>query len=83
MLARQPEQPLAILAASSEPSGRYRGLPGVPLGMSKIRPKYLVPDLAAAYVFLREEPDEEDEEGEDDEEENDNEDEDNDEGYSP
>ena len=67
---------------------------GVPLGMSKIRPEYLAPELSAAHVFLREEPDEDDEEEEDDgekdgddkDDDDDNEDDNNDgddEGYSP
>jgi len=50
---------------------------GVPSGMSKIRPEYLAPDLSAAHVFLREEPDEEDEEEEDDGEEDGDDNEDN------
>ena len=62
---------------------------GVPLGMSKIRPEYLAPELSAAHVFLREEPDEDDEEEEDDGEKDGDDNEDNsnddgdDEGYSP
>ena len=62
---------------------------GVPLGMSKIRPEYLAPDLSAAHVFLREEPEEEDDgekDGDDKDDDDDNEDDNNDgddEGYSP
>jgi hypothetical protein len=56
--------------------------------MSKICPEYLVPDLSAAHIFLRKEPDE-DEEDEDDGEKDGDDNEDNsnddgeDEGYSP
>jgi hypothetical protein len=69
----------------NEPAKRARG---VPSGMSKICPEYLVPDLSAAHVFLRKEPDE-DEEDEDDGEKDGDDNEDNsnddgeDEGYSP
>ena len=62
---------------------------GVPLGMSKIRPEYLAPDLSAAHVFLREEPEEEDDgekDGDDNDDDDDNEDNNNDgddDGYSP
>lgn len=52
--------------------------------MSKIRSEYLAPDLSAAHVSLREEPDDKDEEEEEDDGEEDNdENEDDDEGYSP
>ena len=65
-----------------------KGLRGVPLGMSKIRPECLAPDLPASHVFLREEP-EDDEEEEDDGEKDGDDSEDNsnddgdDDGYSP
>jgi len=56
---------------------------GVPSGMSKIRPEYLAPDLSAAHVFLREEPDEEDDGEEDGDDNEDNNNDDDDDGYSP
>ena len=62
---------------------------GVPLGMSKICPVYLAPELSTSHVFLREEPEENDEEDEDDgeKEEDDgydlNNDDGDDDGYSP
>jgi len=60
------------------------GVQGVPLGMSKIRSRYLAPDFSATRVFLRQEPDDEEEEEDDDsEEDDDDKEEDDDEGYSP
>jgi hypothetical protein len=65
------------------------GVQGLPLGMSKIRSEYLAPELSAAAVWLRQEPDEEEEEEEDDDgeedggEEDGGDNEDGDEGYSP
>ena len=73
-------------AVGNEPAKRARG---VPLGMSKICPEYLVPELSTSHVFLREEPEEDDEENEDDGEkdgdDNDdlNNDDGDDDGYSP
>jgi hypothetical protein len=70
----------------NDPAKRARG---VPSGMSKICPECFAPDLPAAHVFLRKEPDEDDEEEEDDGEKDGDEDEDNsnddgdDDGYSP
>jgi hypothetical protein len=51
--------------------------------MSKICPEYLVPDLPAGHVFLREEPDEDEEEEDDGEKDGDDNDDGDDDGYSP
>ena len=63
-------------------------LEGVPLGMSKIHPEHLDPELSVADLLLREEPDDDDDEEEEEEDDNgeeeddDDEDDDDDEGYS-
>lgn len=61
--------------------GREESGPCVPLGMRKMRPEYLDPDLSAAHALLREEPDDEGDEEDDDEGDDDGEDD--DDGYSP